>query len=124
MAFSGHYIKIGTTILNDPTPRKYEVQSIYIDADSERNGNGDLIRNIVNKKYKISLEFPPMKGNKLRALLVLLDNASFTVEYYYEKTNSYRTGTFYAGDLVTNAMFKKLNDEIVYDVFSVNLVEY
>jgi DNA-dependent RNA polymerase auxiliary subunit epsilon len=122
--FNDYYLKIGSTIINDPAPKKYELQSIYIDADSERNGNGDLVRNIVNKKYKIVLEFPPMKGAKLRALLLLFDNPNMSVEYYDEKTGSYRTGSFYAGDLVTNVLFKKISQDIVYDAFAINLIEY
>ena len=122
MAFSNYYLKIGTTTINDPSPSKYELQSIYIDADSERNASGNLIRNVVNKKYKIQLEFPPMKATKMKALLSLLDNTSMTVEYYDQKSDTYRTGTFYAGDLITSPLFKK--DEIVYDGFKINLIEY
>lgn len=122
MAFSNYYLKIGTTTINDPSPSKYELQSIYIDADSERNASGNLIRNVVNKKYKIQLEFPPMKATKMKALLTLLDNTSMTVEYYDQKSDTYRTGTFYAGDLITSPLFKK--DEIVYDGFKINLIEY
>lgn len=124
MAFNNYYLKIGTTTINDPSPSKYELQSIYIDADSERNASGDLIRNIVNKKYKISLEFPPMYASKMKALLTLLDNTNLSVEFYDQKTDTYKTGTFYAGDLISSPMFKKLNEEIVYDKFSINLIQY
>lgn len=124
MALSDYYLKIGTTKLNDPTPRKFVVSQMYLDTNSERNAKGDLIRNIVNKKYKIELEFPPMKATKMRALLTLLDNPELTVEFYNEETDAYLTKTMYATDLITDPLFKKTGEDVVYDAFPVNLIQY
>ena len=78
----------------------------------------------VNTKHKISLEFPPMKASKLRTLLGIVNKSSLEVEFYVEQIDSYRTKTFYHNDIVTNPLFKKTNEEIVYDSYSVNLIEY
>ncbi len=124
MALSDYYLKIGTSKLNDPTPRKYIVSQMYLDTNSERNAKGDLIRNIVNKKYKIELEFPPMKATKMKPLLVLLDNPELSVEFYNQETDTYITKTMYANDLITDPLFKKTGEDVVYDAFSVNLIQY
>lgn len=124
MAFSNYYVKLGTTELIDPSPRSYQLQRIVIDADSERNASGNLIRNIVNTKYKINLVFPPMFASKMKTLLGLLATNTISVTYWDEKSGTYRTGNFYANDLITNPLFKKGGNEILYDEYSVNLIEY
>lgn len=124
MALSDYYLKIGTSKLNDPTPKKFVVKQMWIDANSERNAKGDLIRNVVGKKYKIELAFPPMKATKMKALLVLLDALELTVEFYNQETDTYLTKTMYANDLVTDPMFKKNSEEVVYDGLEVNLIQY
>lgn len=124
MAFNNYYLKLDSTTMNNPSPSKCIPTRYVIDIDSERNARTDLIRNIGGVKWKIEVEFPPMHETQFKATYSAFKKNSISVEFYDADSSSYLTATCYPTDLTQSPMFKKVGQEIVYDIFKVNLIEY
>lgn len=109
-----------------PIPKSLRVVEYTLDKDSYRSASGLLIRNVLGKKIKFFLEFPPMNKTDIQALLTMLDSDSFTVTYEDIRDNTILSGTFYHGDIEIKPIWIKSEDNtnVLYDVFSTNLIEY
>ena len=118
-------VKIGDTILNDPAPAPpYAFSKKEMDLDSGRNLNGVMQRNILpHHVHTLSLKFPPMDENQMSRLLNLLDNPYMQVTAYDPFTKSLETYTMMHGDL-NPSIDLFVTDRIMYNEFSVELVEY
>lgn len=101
------------------------VESV-IDLDSTRSASGLLNRNVIGKKHKFTLEFSPMTKTELQALLTQLNADSFTVTYENLITSVVDSGTFYHNDFEVKPYWIKSEDNtnVLYDTFSINLIEY
>jgi hypothetical protein len=110
-----------------PIPKSLEYTEMTLDMDSYRAASGLLIRNVLpTKKHKFNLVFKPMNKTELQALLTQLNADSFTVTYENMLTGAVDTGTFYANDRSFKPIWVKneANTDVIFDVFSVNLIEY
>lgn len=109
-----------------PVPKSIKVTRYDLDSDSYRSASGLLIRNKITEKMKFELEFAPMQKADLQDLLEILDSDKFEVTYEDIITGVTKTGQFYHGDLSIQPYWIK-NDEntnVIYDSFSINLIEY
>ena len=109
-----------------PMPKSLEIVEYTLDKDSYRSASGLLIRNPIVDKVKFFLEFPPMDKTEIQALLSMLNSQYFTVTYENIITSAVVSGTFYKGDRKVKPIWIKneANTEVLYDVFSINLIEY
>lgn len=97
-----------------------------IDKDSERNMNGDLVRNKINEKNKFILKFPILYTANLQEILSIINKDSFVVEYedFFDR-RKIKKGWFYHGDLKKTPKIIKIDeDEVLYEELSFNLIEY
>lgn len=110
-----------------PTPSDLEMIRSDLDLDPQRSASGDLIRNVVAKKMKFELTFPPMFKNDMTTLLGLINHDSFEVEYEDMFTGAIKTGLFYASaDKKASIQYVRgtNNTDVLFKEFKVSLIEY
>lgn len=79
-------------------PKSMSVSISDVDSPSTtRNAKGDLIRDRVNVKRKIELDFPPMKQSDMQTLLTAIQDQFFSVTYLDPQLGII-TRTMYVGD--------------------------
>lgn len=84
-------------ILIKPTPQEMTVDVSDIDGESTRNARGDMVRDRIAVKRKISLKFPPLTDSQIQTILNAVSNEFFTVEYP-DPVLGITTKTFYTED--------------------------
>ena len=111
---------------NAPMPKSLRYAKYTVDKDSYRSASGLLIRNVLTDKIKFFLEFPPMNKTEIQALLNQFNSNAFVVTYEDMITGVVKSGTFYHGDIEIKPIWIKSEDntDVLYDVFSINLIEY
>lgn len=103
LTVSGAYQKV-------PTPQTYGWS--YEDLDSEEgtgrnNATGEMFRDRVSSKRKLSFTWPPLSISETSRLLKALNpdgtgNVFISVRYLDARDGDYRTGTFYSGPQSAN----------------------
>jgi hypothetical protein len=79
------------------TPQKFSVNIEDIDGETERNANGDLLRDRVAVKRKLNCEWPPLKNSEISVLLKAVKDVYFDVFYPDPEEGTSVTKTFYVG---------------------------
>jgi hypothetical protein len=112
-------VKIGSTALTGL--KSYIVSRPKLFSEAERTLNGDLKATFIGVFPKITLRFNYLTETQLKAILILLEPASISVQWWDSHSASYKTGTFYAGDFAYPLW---RNDVSMYEPFEVNLISY
>lgn len=99
------------------------------DLDSGRNLKGYMERNLLDHSInKLTVVFPPQNDSDRSTLLKLLHKEELTVKFLSPYSNSIEIHTMYHGDLTSALYWNIINvdgeEEILYNSFSVELVEY
>jgi hypothetical protein len=79
-------------------PKSLEVGINDLDGESTRNAKGELIRDRIAVKRKISAEWPPLTMAQASTLLQAVQNVFFDVIYPDPMVGGTTTKTFYVGD--------------------------
>jgi hypothetical protein len=87
-------ITIGSTVITAPSQYRVDIDDI---VKAERNANGNMIKEIVATKRKISMNWAFLTIAQMEEILDELSANFFSVTYPDPLTNSDRTSTFYAG---------------------------
>lgn len=103
------------------TPKKMEIDISDLDGETTRNANGNMIRDRIAVKRKISCEWPALTPAQSSALLNAVAGVFFTVEYPDPKDGRV-TKTFYVGDRST-PMFRYKNGQPMWENLTMNFVE-
>lgn len=111
-------VKIGTTAL---TLKGFEVERNYLWTDADRNLSGELKATFIGTFPKLILEFGHLTEAELKSLLGLLEPPPLTVEWWDSKSGSYKTGSYYAGDIKYPYWHK---EKEMYAPFTVNLIPF
>lgn len=88
-----------------PTPQTYGWSLEDIDSGEgtgRNNADGEMFRDRVATKRKLSFTWPPMSDSDTSTLLQALRPVFVTVQYLDALTGGYTTGTFYAGPQSAN----------------------
>ena len=110
-----------------PIPKSLRVVEYTLDKDSYRSASGLLKRNVLGFKMKFYLVFSKgMSKTDLQSLLTLLNLPSFVVEYEDIYDGTIKSGNFYCGSKKIKPLWIKdeNNTDILFDDFSINLIEY
>lgn len=105
-------------------PSSMSVSITDVDSPSTtRNAKGDLVRDRVNVKRKIELEFPPMKQSDMQTLLTAIQDQFFTVEFLDPQLGVI-TRTMYVGDRST-PMYRYGNgtSDVLWEKVKFNFIE-
>jgi hypothetical protein len=119
MAFPTKFVRINGVDL--PKLKSYKVQRNKLWTDAGRNMNGELRSTFIGIFPKIFLEFVNTTQAEISTLITLLDQASFTVSWWDELTDTMKSGTYYAGDFDYTVINKSKG---LYEPFTVNLIPF
>ena len=103
------------------TPKTVEVTVSDLDGESERNANGQLIRDRIAVKRKFNLEWPPLTQNESSKLLNAVSDVFFTVTFPDPELGII-TKTMYVGDRTTPA-YSCINGVIKWNGLKMNFIE-
>ncbi|OSA92554.1 UNVERIFIED_ORG: hypothetical protein B2H93_14440 [Clostridium botulinum] len=79
-------------------PKTFQASINDIDAESNRNANGELIRDRIATKRKIELEWGPLDDAECSTILKAVKNVFFEVEFPDPIEGKFMIKTMYVGD--------------------------
>lgn len=103
-----------------PTPASLQIGYQDVDFDSGRLANGDMERNRVGVKVKLSITWPPMGRADVKKVVNACEPQFFNVTYLDPKTDSRQTKVMYAGDRTVPVYNYTLG---LYDSMSYDVIE-
>lgn len=103
------------------TPKTYEVTVSDLDGNSDRNANGQLIRDRIAVKRKINLEWAPLTQAESSELLNAVSDVFFTVEFPDPQLGMI-SKTMYVGDRTTPA-YSYVDGVIKWSGLKMNFIE-
>lgn len=120
MATLTYLCKIGTLDLT-PFLKSYEVGYEEMWSDGDRNMAGNLKATYIGTVPKIYLQFIQMSQTDMSTILTALNGHTFTVYWWDEQTDTYKSGSFYRGELKIG--IRDLNTKKYKDM-SCNLIAF
>lgn len=112
-------LKIGGVAI--ATPKTFEVSINDLDGESNRNANGELIRDRVAVKRKINLEWPPLTQKEIQTLLNAVSSVFFTVTFPDPMSGTI-SKTMYVGDRTAPA-YQYVNGQVKWNGLKMNFIE-
>lgn len=103
------------------TPKSYEATVTDLDGETNRNANGDLIRDRIAVKRKLNLEWGPLTQNQISTLLSAVSSVFFTVTFPDPELGMI-TKTMYVGDRTAPA-YSFINGEVKWQGLKMNFIE-
>ena len=111
------------TVITLPSPSELTWSIQDIDGESTtRNQNGDLFRDRVSVKRKLTCSWPPLSLDKCSLLLSSVTDEFFKITYPDALTGTTRTMTAYVGDR-TAPMYSCIEDKPLWKGLSMNFIE-
>lgn len=105
-----------------PTPKSFNVNISDLDGESNRNANGDLIRDRIATKRKLEIEYPPLDPSDISLILKAISPVFISVEYPDPQEGGFITKTMYAGDK-SSPMYSIINGQPKWSGLKFNLIE-
>lgn len=103
------------------TPKVYEPTISDLDGESNRNANGELIRDRIAVKRKLNLEWGPLSQSEISTLLNAVSGVFFTVTFPDPQLGTV-TKTMYVGDRTAPA-YSYINGEVKWQGLKMNFIE-
>lgn len=103
------------------TPKVYEVTVQDLDGETNRNANGDMIRDRIAVKRKLNLEWQPLSQSEISTLLTAVSGVFFTVTFTDPQLGMV-TKTMYVGDR-TSPAYQFKNGEVKWSGLKMNFIE-
>ena len=92
-----------------------------LDGETNRNANGDLIRDRIAVKRKLNLEWGPLTQSEISTLLSAVSSVFFTVTFP-DPMSGVVTKTMYVGDRTAPA-YSFINGEVKWQGLKMNFIE-
>jgi hypothetical protein len=83
------------------TPSKLSVTISDLDGETNRNAKGELVRDRIAVKRKLSLQYPPLTTAQISSVLSKVTSVYFTCSFLDPLVGGTYSGTFYVGDRTT-----------------------
>ena len=104
------------------TPKVYEPSIEDLDGETNRNANGDLIRDRIAVKRKLNCEWPPLTFDECSKLLNAVSDVFFNVYYPDPMTGNFETKRMYVGDRSVPALYMK-DGKMLWKGLKMNFIE-
>ena len=88
-----------------PTPKSYEVGIQDIDGETNRNAQGDMCRDRITTKRKLTMEWSPLSQSESSILLNAVADEFFSCTFPDPKDGTI-TKTMYVGDRTTPMLYQ------------------
>lgn len=107
------------------TPKEFSVDISTIDADSSgRNANGEMVRDVIAQKTKLTIKWGPLSDSEISDILQRINQPFFVVIYPDPQIGRQRSKTFYAGDsTMPSYSWNDKFQDMKWENLSVNLIE-
>lgn len=115
-------LKINGTWVHDPSSMEYALQDLDSEEGAGRNQKGEMFRDRVATKRKLTCKWPPMGAAEMSTLLTAMDDTFFEVEFPDARTGQRKTMIAYVGDR-TAPMYTLYNGEWLWSGLSANFIE-
>lgn len=102
-------------------PKTFNVGIHDVDGETNRNANGDMVRDRITTKRKLELSWGLLTQSEISEILNAVSEEFFSVDYPDPLTGQ-RTATFYAGDRSSPA-YSFDDDFKPWSGLSFNLIE-
>ena len=103
------------------TPKTFEATVSDLDGESNRNANGELIRDRIAVKRKLNLEWGPLSQSEIQTLLNAVSSVFFTVTFP-DPQSGVITKTMYVGDRTAPA-YQYIDGEVKWQGLKMNFIE-
>lgn len=80
------------------TPQKLSVTLSDLDGETNRNAKGELVRDRIAVKRKLSITYQPLTTAQISSVLSAIQNVYFQCTFLDPLVGGNYTGTFYVGD--------------------------
>lgn len=114
---------INGVAVKDPATLQYAIQDIDSDT-AGRNANGDMIRDRVATKRKISCSWSGLENEEIRLLLNSMTNEFFRLDFPDAMMGGMGSGTFYVGDRTAPLyMWNEKENKYLWEGLQANFIE-
>ena len=104
-------------------PKSYKVTVSDIDGESNRNANGELIRDRITVKRKLEMEWGPLSDDEISTLLKAVKNTFFNCTFP-DPQEGVLTKTMYVGDRSAPAyMYDEKTKSTKWQELKMNFIE-
>ncbi|MGG7199342.1 DUF6711 family protein [Clostridium butyricum] len=104
-------------------PKSYKVTVSDIDGESNRNANGELVRDRIAVKRKLEMEWGPLDDSEISILLKAVKDTFFEVTFP-DPQEGILTKTMYVGDRSAPAyMYDKETKQTKWEGLNMNFIE-
>ena len=116
-------LQINKIDIADPNTLTWDIY----DLDSEESGRnqlGEMFRDRVTVKRKLTCTWSPMEPDEMSRLLKAMGDVFFTLRYPDAYDGTYREGTFYVGDRSTPLyVWNNEKKKYLWEGLSANFIE-
>lgn len=81
-----------------PTPKTYSWIIQDIDGKTTRNASGNMVRDRITSKIKLTIEWGPLSNEQISQILTAVEDPFFQASYLDAQAGGMVTKTFYVGD--------------------------
>lgn len=114
---------INGVAVKDPATLQYAIQDIDSDT-AGRNANGEMIRDRVATKRKISCSWSGLENEEIRLLLNSMTNEFFRLDFPDAMMGGIGSGTFYVGDRTAPLyMWNERENKYLWEGLQANFIE-
>lgn len=106
-----------------PAPKKCQVGIADQDYNSDTDSNGNLHRNRVAVKRKISNEWGPLTWKEISKILTSIKDEFFNLKYPDPQTGKYETKKMYVGDRTAPIAVEQDDGSIIWEGLTADFVE-
>lgn len=103
-------------------PSVFTVEILDIDGETNRNAKGEIIRDRIAVKRKLSLEWNALTQAEISTILNAISNVFFTVTYLDAK-DGVVTKTFYVGDRSAPLYTLNAAGQVIWKGLKCNFIE-
>jgi hypothetical protein len=104
-------------------PKTYQATISDIDGETNRNANGDLLRDRIATKRKLELEWGPLSQQEISTLLQSVSDVFFEVAFL-DPMDGQKTCTMYVGDRSSPAYtYDSVSGEMRWKGLKMNFIE-
>lgn len=117
-------LKINGQAIKNPTAMQWEESDLDSSEGTGRNQLGDMFRDRITTKRKISVSFPPMNDDEMSLLLNSISATFFSLEYPDPKLGKQNTILVYVSDrTVPVYMYDKIMNQWIWQGMAIDFIE-
>lgn len=116
-------LKVNGIFIQDPSSLQYSLQDLDSEEGSGRNQLGEMLRDRVAVKRKLTCKFPPMYMDEVSELLQAVQDQFFEIEFPDMFTGKRETMTAYVGDRTAPIYTIREDGRILCEEVAFNFIE-